>query len=126
MTNNERVKEFHKACGDWTDDDPLRFPSEEVFKLRIDLLEEELAELKIAYEAGDMVGMADALGDILYVAYGAGHTFGMNLDPIFEEIHRSNMTKTVDGKILRREDGKILKPKTYEPPNIHGLLLNDK
>jgi predicted HAD superfamily Cof-like phosphohydrolase len=92
-------------------------------ELRIALIEEEAREFAEAARAGDMVGMADALADLLYVTFGAGVTLGIDLDPVLAEVHRSNMTKLwPDGTVHYREDGKVLKPPTYSPANIAGEL----
>jgi len=93
-------------------------PSPECCKLRVDLLEEELTELKWAIVQKDIVGIADALTDLKYVLLGAECAFGLDGEPCFNEVHRSNMTK-VGGEI--REDGKLLKPASYEPPNFWWL-----
>ena len=94
--------------------------------LRIDLIEEELDELKEAIVDQDIVEIADALTDILYVVYGAGHAFGIDLDKCYAEVHRSNMTKLdEDGKPLFREDGKVMKSSSYEPPNLSKIILGD-
>jgi predicted HAD superfamily Cof-like phosphohydrolase len=93
-------------------------------KLRFDLIEEEFNELREALEADDIVEVADALGDIAYVVYGAAKTFGIPLDEVVDEIHRSNMSKLgEDGKpIYRESDRKVLKGENYFPPNIKAIL----
>lgn len=120
-TNFERVKQFHKAC-DSLDLERPGFPPAEIVNLRLDLIEEEYAELLTAIEDGDIVEVADALADILYVVYGTAGAFGINIDKIFEEVHRSNMTKVINGKVIKREDGKVLKPDSYTPANIKKVL----
>ena len=101
------------------------FPDEKVQKLRISLIEEELEELKEAMRKEDMVGVADALTDILYVTYGAGAAFGIDLDKCFEEVHNSNMSKLDrDGRPIYREDGKILKGPDYFEPNLEKIVEN--
>lgn len=101
------------------------FPDEKVQKLRISLIEEELEELKEAIENKDVVGVADALTDILYVTYGAGAAFGIDLDKCFEEVHNSNMSKLDrDGRPIYREDGKILKGPDYFEPNLEKIVEN--
>lgn len=101
------------------------FPDEKVQKLRISLIEEELEELKEAIENKDVVGVADALTDILYVTYGAGAAFGIDLDKCFEEVHNSNMSKLGrDGRPIYREDGKILKGPDYFEPNLEKIVKN--
>ena len=95
--------------------------------LRIDLIEEELDELKEAIVAQDIVEIADALTDILYVTYGAGHAFGIDLDACYNEVHRSNLTKLdEDGKPLYREDGKVMKSNRYEEPNLTRIILGEQ
>ena len=83
------------------------------------MIEEELTELHDALRIGDAIGTADAIGDLLYVVYGAALAYGIDMEPIFTEIHRSNMTK-VGGKV--RGDGKVLKPQGYSPPNLKPIL----
>jgi predicted HAD superfamily Cof-like phosphohydrolase len=101
------------------------FPDEKVQKLRISLIEEELEELKEAIENKDIVEVADALTDILYVTYGAGAAFGIDLDKCFEEVHNSNMSKLDrDGRPIYREDGKILKGPDYFEPNLEKIVKN--
>ena len=101
------------------------FPDEKVQKLRISLIEEELEELKEAIENKDVVGVADALTDILYVTYGAGAAFGIDLDKCFKEVHNSNMSKLDrDGRPIYREDGKILKGPDYFEPNLEKIVKN--
>ena len=121
-TNFDRVREFHDAFGvenkreaDWPDDKTVA--------LRLSLLDEELDELRAAISNDDIVAVGDALGDILYVAYGAGLSFGIDLDRVFAEIHRSNMSKLgLDGNPVRREDGKVLKGPKYSPPNLRFIV----
>ena len=101
------------------------FPDEKVQKLRISLIEEELEELKEAMGKEDMVGVADALTDILYVTYGAGAAFGIDLDKCFEEVHNSNMSKLDrNGRPIYRNDGKILKGPDYFEPNLEKIVKN--
>jgi predicted HAD superfamily Cof-like phosphohydrolase len=122
MTNNEKVKEFMDTFGQNVRTKP-EFPDNDTIHLRIDLIEEELDELTVAIAEQDIVGVADALTDLLYVIYGAGHTFGIDLDKTFAEVHRSNMSKLgEDGKPIYREDGKILKGKNYTPPDLTFIL----
>ena len=122
MTNFQRVKNFHNIFGQ-VDPDTATWPSKEVIKLRIALIVEELNELKDAIKEKDMVEVADALTDILYVTYGAGATFGINLDECFAEVHRSNMSKLQpDGTVKRREDGKIQKGENYSSPNLKPIV----
>jgi len=100
-----------------------KFPSNDVVELRYELIREELEELKDAIKDKDIVEVADALTDILYVTYGAGLAFGIDLDKCYAEVHRSNMTKLgEDGKPVYREDGKIKKGPNYERPNLRKVL----
>jgi len=99
------------------------FPEDSVQKLRLDLIEEELEELQYAIDNQNMVEVADALTDLLYVVYGAGHAFGIDLDDCFKEVHQSNLSKLgPDFRPIKREDGKVLKPDTYFPPDLKTVL----
>lgn len=98
------------------------FPDQKIIDLRIDLISEEFEELQLAIDGVDIVEVADALADLLYVVYGAGHAFGLDLDACFEEVHRSNMSKLENGEPLLREDGKVLKGKDYSPPDLKTVL----
>ena len=99
------------------------FPEDSVQKLRLDLIEEELEELQYAIDNQNMVDTADALTDLLYVVYGAGHVFGIDLDDCFKEVHQSNLSKLgPDFRPIKREDGKVLKPDTYFPPDLKTVL----
>ena len=121
-TNFELVEDFMEAMGQEVNAIPA-FPEQEIQRLRLDLIEEELDELHYAIDNKDMVEIADALGDLLYVVYGAGHAFGIDLDECFKEIHASNMSKLgPDGKPIKREDGKVLKPDTFFPPDLKSIL----
>jgi predicted HAD superfamily Cof-like phosphohydrolase len=102
--------------------DTPTFPHEKVKKLRITLVKEETNELVEAIEKDDMILIADALGDSLYVIYGTAIAYGIDLESVFKEIHRSNMTK--EGTL--RDDGKILKGKSWSPPDILTVLRNQK
>ena len=121
-TNFELVGDFMEAM----DQDILMtpvFPEEHIQKLRLDLIEEELDELQLGIDNQDIVEVADALTDLLYVVYGAGQAFGIDLDECFQEVHCSNMSKLgEDGRPIKREDGKVMKPSTYFPPNIASVL----
>ena len=100
------------------------FPNNKILKLRYDLIEEELLELKEAIKQKNITETADALTDILYVTYGAGHAFGIDLDRCFAEVQRSNMSKLgEDGKPIYREDGKVLKGPNYSEPDLKNTLL---
>ena len=121
-TNFELVEDFMEAMEQDVNVVPT-FPEDEIQRLRLDLIEEELDELHYAIDNKDMVEIADALGDLLYVVYGAGHAFGIDLDECFKEIHASNMSKLgPDGKPIKREDGKVLKPDTFFPPDLKSIL----
>lgn len=121
-TNFELVEDFMEAMGQDVNVVPT-FPEEDIQRLRLDLIEEELDELHYAIDNKDIVEIADALGDLLYVVYGAGHAFGIDLDECFKEIHASNMSKLgPDGKPIKREDGKVLKPDTFFPPDLKTIL----
>jgi predicted HAD superfamily Cof-like phosphohydrolase len=117
------VAEFHRAFNL-----PMRqIPSVEIdhalARLRVDLLEEEVSEFVTASEKGDLVGIADALADIVYVIYGTALTYGIDLDSVLREVHMSNMSKlSSDGKPLIRGDGKVLKSEQYFPPDIASVL----
>lgn len=96
-------------------------------ELRIDLLVEEVQEFAEAARVGDLVALADALADIVYVTYGAALTYGIDLDAVLREIHRSNMSKLgPDGRPVLRSDGKVLKPPTYRPPNVGATLAGQQ
>ena len=123
-TNFERVKEFMKSFGQEVKSKP-KWPKEDTMELRIDLIEEELGEFKDAILSADgtLVDVADALSDLLYVVYGAGHSFGIDLDDCFAEVHRSNMSKLgEDGKPIYREDGKVLKGPNFSEPDLTNIL----
>jgi predicted HAD superfamily Cof-like phosphohydrolase len=121
-SNFELVGDFMEAFGQDVLCEPT-WPDRDVIDLRIDLIEEELQELEVAVANSDMVEVADALTDLLYVIYGAGHAFGIDLDACFEEVHRSNLTKLgPNGRAIRREDGKIMKSENFEEPNLEAVL----
>jgi len=121
-TNNTMVKEFMETFGQEVKTSP-EFPNAETVELRIELIAEELEELWDACNQKDVVAVADALTDILYVTYGAGHAFGVNLDDCFAEVQRSNMSKLgEDGKPIYREDGKVLKGPNYSEPDLKSVL----
>jgi predicted HAD superfamily Cof-like phosphohydrolase len=124
VSNFTRVMDFMNNFKQEVKYNP-EFPDEKVQKLRISLIEEELEELKEAIENKDVVEVADALTDILYVTYGAGAAFGIDLDKCFEEVHNSNMSKLDrDGRPIYREDGKILKGPDYFEPNLEKIVKN--
>lgn len=121
-TNFNCVMDFMRNFGQEVKYHP-EFPDEKIQKLRIALIDEELEELKEAMENKDMVGVADALTDILYVTYGAGSAFGIDLDACFNEVHNSNMSKLgKDGNPIYREDGKILKGPDYFEPKLEKIV----
>jgi len=122
MTNFESVKIFMKTFGQEVKN-KASFPNEKIIKLRSDLIEEEFSELKKALEEKNLEEVADALTDILYVTYGAGCAFGINLDKCFEEVQKSNMSKLGDdGKPIYNEKGKVMKSKRYSPPDFKKIL----
>ena len=122
MTNFERVKKFMQTFSQEVRTE-ASFPSEKIINLRFDLIREELSELKDAIEKKDIREVADALTDILYVTYGAGHAFGINLDKCFEEVQNSNMSKLgPDGKPIYNEHGKVMKGPDYFKPDLSKFL----
>jgi predicted HAD superfamily Cof-like phosphohydrolase len=122
MTNFEKVAEFMNSFGQDVETEP-QWTS--VSELRYNLIDEELNELREALNERNLIEVADALTDLLYVVYGAGHSFGINLDKCFEEVHNSNMSKLgEDGKPIHREDGKVLKGPNYWAPNLKKVLYN--
>ena len=122
MTNFEKVGLFMKTFGQEVKV-KSGFSSEKINKLRIDLIEEELEELKEAINKKDLKETIDALTDILFVTYGAGHAFGVNLDECFEEVQNSNMSKLgKDGKPIFNENGKVMKGPNYFKPNLSQFL----
>ena len=122
MTNFESVKKFMQIFGQEVRTN-ASFPNDKIIDLRIDLIREELSELKEAIEKKDIKEVADALTDILYVTYGAGHAFGINLDKCFEEVQNSNMSKLgSDGKPIYNEQGKVMKGPDYFKPNLNKFV----
>ena len=122
-TNFELVGDFMEVFGQIVELDP-RMPDSDTMDLRVSLIEEELDELKEAIANDDIVEVADALTDLLYVIYGAGHSFGIDLDECFAEVHGSNMSKLgADGQPIYREDGKVLKGANYYAPNLKSVLF---
>ena len=121
-TNFELAGDFMNAFGQEVLTEPT-LPNPSLAKLRLELIREEVEELNVGIEGMDIVEIADALTDILYVVYGAGHAFGIDLDECYHEVHRSNMSKLgEDGKPIYREDGKILKGPDYFHPNLKDIL----
>ena len=122
MTNFERVRKFMETFGQEIKE-KAEFPSEKITTLRHDLIKEELNELKEAMDNNDIKEVADALTDILYVTYGAGHAFGINLDKCFEEVQNSNMSKLgSDGKPIYNDKGKVMKGPNYFKPDLNKFL----
>ena len=122
MTNFNKVWQFMHSFGQDTLMKPT-LPNNDLAELRLDLIQEEVDELQDALDAKDIVEIADALTDILYVTYGAGHAFGIDLDTCFTEVHRSNMSKLgIDGKPIYREDRKVLKGRGYTPPKLAKII----
>jgi len=122
MSNFNKVWHFMNSFGQETLAKPT-LPHVDLAELRLDLIQEEVDELATAIIDQDIVEIADALTDILYVTYGAGHAFGIDLDTCFTEVHRSNMSKLgIDGKPIYREDGKVLKGRGYTPPQLAKII----
>jgi len=122
MSNFTKVKTFMETFGLEVKTKPS-FSTDKINKLRYDLIKEELEELKVAMENKDLLEVADALTDILYVAYGAGHAFGIDLDNCFNEVQNSNMSKLdEDGKPIYNEAGKVMKGPKYFKPNLNKFL----
>ena len=122
MTNFENVKKFMQIFGQEVRS-KASFPSDKIINLRLDLIREELLELEEAIEKKDIKEVADALTDILYVTYGAGHAFGINLDKCFEEVQNSNMSKLDEnGKPIYNESGKVMKGPNYFKPDLSKFV----
>ena len=122
MSNFEHVKKFMKTFGQEVKE-KAEFPSNKIISLRYDLIREELDELKDAIDKKDIKEVADALTDILYVTYGAGHAFGINLDKWFAEVQSSNMSKLgMDGKPIYNEKGKVMKGPNYFKPDLNKFV----
>ena len=118
MSNFNKVKTFMETFGQEVKTKPS-FSTDKINSLRYDLIKEELEELKEAMENKDLLEVADALTDILYVTYGAGHAFGIDLDKCFEEVQNSNMSKLgEDGKPIYNESGKVMKGPKYFKPDL--------
>tara|TARA_B100000941_G_C28232505_1_gene412275 strand:- start:189 stop:560 length:372 start_codon:yes stop_codon:yes gene_type:complete len=123
MTNFESVKKFMEKFGQETKE-KAGFPSEKITSLRFALIKEELDELKDAMDNKDIKEVADALTDILYVTYGAGHAFGINLDKCFKEVQNSNMSKLgLDGKPIYNDKGKVMKGPNYFKPDLEKFVI---
>lgn len=122
MTNFTEVGKFMETFGQEVQTSP-KIPKYATQMLRLSLILEEYTELEDAIAEGHMEGIADALTDIIYVTYGAGHAFGIDLDKCFEEVQRSNMSKLgADGKPIYRDDGKIMKGPNYSEPDLRKVL----
>ena len=122
MSNFEDVKKFMKTFGQKVITKP-QFPDEKTANLRFDLIKEEMNELEEAMKAKDLNEVADALTDILYVTYGAGCAYGIDLDKCFKEVQRANMSKLgKDGKPIYNEKGKVMKGPNYSAPNLKQFV----
>ena len=122
MTNFQSVKKFMEIFGQEIKE-KANFPNDKITTLRYDLIKEELNELKEAMDNKDIKEVADALTDILYVTYGAGHAFGINLDKCFEEVQNSNMSKLdLNGKPIYNEKGKVMKGPKYFKPDLSKFV----
>ena len=124
MTNFESVRKFMEIFGQEIKE-KAEFPNKKIVTLRYDLIKEELGELKEAIDSNDLKEVADALTDILYVTYGAGHAFGINLNKCFKEVQDSNMSKLgKDGKPIYNDNGKVMKGPNYFKPDF-SKIIND-
>ena len=122
MSNFEDVKTFMKTFGQIVRTNP-QFPDDKTTQLRFNLIKEELNELELAIKAKDLKEIADALTDILYVTYGAGYAYGINLDKCFKEVQKANMSKLgEDGKPIYNEKGKVMKGPNYSKPNLKQFV----
>ena len=122
MSNFEKVKKFMETFGQEVKQ-KAEFPNDKITTLRYDLIKEELEELRIAMERKDIKEVADALTDILYVTYSAGHSFGINLDKCFEEVQSSNMSKLgEDGRPIYNDKGKVMKGPNYFKPDLNKFV----
>ena len=122
MSNFESVKKFMETFGQEIKE-KASFPNDKITSLRYELIKEELDEFKEAIDKKDIKEVADALTDILYVTYGAGHAFGIDLDKCFEEVQNSNMSKLGnDGKPIYNNKGKVMKGPNYFKPNLSKFV----
>ena len=122
MSNFQSVKKFMLTFGQEIKE-KAGFPDDKITSLRYELIKEELDELKDAIDSKDIKEVADALTDILYVTYGAGHAFGINLDKCFEEVQNSNMSKLgVNGKPIYNDKGKVMKGPSYFKPDLSKFI----
>ena len=125
-SNFEKVKDFMDVFGQEVKT-KAEFPDINTSTLRLKLINEEYKELVESMEQQDLIGVADALTDLLYVVYGAGLAFGINLDECFDEVHRSNMSKLdSNGNPIYREDGKVMKSPNYFEPNLEKIIRNER
>ena len=115
------VRNFHQSFGQRIGEKP-ELPDGNERDLRYNLLKEEFEEYEAAESTDNLVEIADALADIIYIACGTAVSYGIPLDKVFAEVHRSNMAKLVDGKPIYREDGKVMKPEGWTPPDVEGVL----
>lgn len=126
MNNHQKMVDiFMKACEQYVPASftPMGYPAE----LRLKLIREEVDELESALEKKDWIEVIDALCDLLYVTYGAASSLGVDIEPFFEEVHRSNMSKLgLDGKPVKREDGKVIKGENYSPPDLAAVMRREK
>ena len=122
MTNFQKVKNFMETFGQEVKSSPS-FSSSKINELRYNLIKEELDEFRQALDNNDLLEVADALTDILYVTYGAGHAFGINLDACFQEVQNSNMSKLgKDGKPIFNDQGKVMKGPNYFKPDLSKYI----
>ena len=122
MTNFEKVKTFMKTFGQEVKE-KSSFSSDKINELRFNLIKEELEELRIAMDTKNLVEVADALTDILYVTYGAGHAYGIDLDKCFDEVQQSNMSKLDDhGNPIYNDSGKVMKGPKYFKPDLSKFI----
>ena len=122
MSNFEDVKTFMETFGQMVRTKP-QFPDEKTMQLRYDLIKEEFNELELAMKTKNLKEVADALADILYVTYGAGYAYGIDLDKCFKEVQRANMSKLgTDGKPIFNDKGKVMKGPNYSEPNLKQFV----
>ena len=122
MSNFDDVKKFMEVFGQMVKTKP-QFPDNKTMRLRFDLIQEELNELEEAMKTKNLKEIADALTDILYVTYGAGYAYGIDLDKCFKEVQRANMSKLgEDGKPIYNEKGKVMKGPNYSAPNLKTFV----
>jgi predicted HAD superfamily Cof-like phosphohydrolase len=120
MDTRDDVEKFMRAGGQKVNTELIGFDNQAA--MYYDLVREEFYELAYAFKAFDIVETADACADLIWVVEGLCHSLGIPLQKVWDEVARSNMSKIVDGKLVKREDGKVLKPDTYSPPNIKTIL----